>query len=455
MKMDPVSIPFRENAIKALADGELRRAMSNSTAIFSENRARGFSKIDNLEELRERASQIRLQVLDNLTNYIDEFSNRATSAGSVVHRAHDAHQARKIILAILKDHGIKKIVKAKSMVSEEVHLNDYLEHHGMEVLETDLGEYIIQLAKERPSHILAPALHKNRRQVGELFAEKLGVQYTDDPDKLTKYARHALRQGFLEADAGISGANFGVARTGSVVLFTNEGNGRMVTTIPRLHLVIMSIEKLVPKPSDLAPFMRLLPRSATGQILSSYISLITGPGKPGEMNNPSHVRIVLLDNGRSEILDGPYREILKCIRCGACMNVCPVYGAVGGHAYGATYPGPMGIVLTNLLEGMERAHPLLDATTLCGACAQVCPVKVPLVQLLSELREERVREGMTPASEASAMAAFGRVVSSRRLFSMGQRFSRLFWPMARVTSAKQTVKRMPTPAKTPFHKRFD
>jgi L-lactate dehydrogenase complex protein LldF len=453
MTYDPAAIPFRENSIQALADRELRKAMGNSTAIFAANRAKGFAKVENLEELRQRASDIKLKVLDNLDNYVDEFTARATSAGVIAHRAEDATRSRRIITSILKDRGVKKIVKAKSMVSEEVHLNDYLEHQGMDVLETDLGEYIVQLAKERPSHILAPALHKNRDQVGRLFAEKLGVEYTDDPDKLTNIARNTLRQAFMEADAGICGANFGVARTGSFVLFTNEGNGRMVTTIPKLRVVIMSIEKLVPEMADLAVFMRLLPRSATGQILSSYMSIITGANTAGE-NNAPETHIVLLDNGRSDIIRGPYREILKCIRCGACMNVCPVYGSVGGHAYGATYPGPMGVILTTLLEGMEKAYPLLDATTLCGACSEVCPVKVPLVKLLYELREERVREGLTPRIEASAMSAFSKAVGSRKLFTLGQKLSRIFWPIAGKSRSGKLVTRLPDPAKEPFHKRF-
>ncbi len=453
MKGSYGAIPFRENSIGALGDRELRKAMSDSTEIFSNNRKKGFEKVTNLEELREKASEVKLEALNNIDYLIDQFAANATSAGAIVYRAQDANQARRTIASILKDRNVKKIVKAKSMVSEEIHLNDFLERHGLDVLETDLGEYIVQLAKERPSHILAPALHKNRRQVGELFAEKLGVPFTDDPEKLTKIARKALREAFLEADAGISGANFGVAGTGSIVLFTNEGNGRMVTTIPKVHVVIMSIEKIIPKLSDLAVFMRLLPRSATGQILSSYMSIITGARNPGDVNGAEDMHIVLLDNGRSDIINGPYREILKCIRCGACMNVCPVYGSIGGHAYGSTYPGPMGIILTTLLEGMDRAHPLLDATTLCGACSQVCPVKVPLVKLLYELREERVRQEFTPKSEALGMGAFGRVVQSRSLFSMGQSMARWFWPIMKMTQFKQTLERLPKPAKKTFWKR--
>ena len=250
---------------------------------------------------------------------------------------------------------------------------------------------IVQIADEKPSHILAPAIHKTRSQVGELFSEKLNVPYSDDPAVLTKIARNVLRQEFLTADAGISGANFAVASSGSLAIFTNEGNGRMVTTLPPLHIAVLSIEKIIPTLKDLSLFTQLLPRSATGQILSSYLSVITGSRKPGESTGTKELHIVLLDNGRSEILKGEYREILKCIRCSACFNVCPVYRAIGGHAYGVTYPGPMGMVLTSLLEGIDKVYPLLDATTLCGACVEVCPVRVPLVKLLTMLREERVR----------------------------------------------------------------
>ena len=255
-----------------------------------------------------------------------------------------------MIFHLLRDRSVQRIVKSKSMVTEEIHLNSYLEDRGMEVVETDLGEYIVQIAGETPSHILAPAIHKSRQQIGRLFEQKLGVPYSEDPAVLTKVARAALREKFLAAQAGISGVNFAVADTGSLVIFTNEGNGRIVTTLLRLHIAILTIEKLLPSLGDLCAFTRLLPRSASGQSLSSYVSVITGTRKPGEATGAEELHIVLLDNGRTEILSGEFREILKCIRCSACLNVCPVYRVVGGHAYGATYPGPMGIVLTMLLN---------------------------------------------------------------------------------------------------------
>jgi L-lactate dehydrogenase complex protein LldF len=451
MHSDPKCLQFRRNAAQALKNSSLREAMRIATNTFSEKRAEGISTVP-MDAWRDQASAIRLNVLDNLPTYLDQFSARATRAGAVVYRAIDAVAAREIVFHILKDRGAKRIVKAKSMVTEEIHLNDYLESKGMEVVETDLGEYIVQLAGESPSHILAPAIHKNRRQVGRLFEEKLGVAYSDDPEVLTKIARRSLRRDFLSADAGISGANFAVAESGSLVLFTNEGNGRMVTTLPKLHIAVLTIEKIIPNLNDLSTFLKLLPRSATGQPLSSYLSIITGTRKPGDLTGVEDLHIVLVDNGRSRILEGESREILKCIRCSACMNVCPVYKAVGGHAYGTTYPGPMGIVLTNELEGLENAHPLLDASTLCGACTEVCPVKVPLVTLMRKLRERRVERRLTPRFERISMKAFSAAAGHRSVFGWGQSLSRLVWPVVGAVQPDAAMKRLPKPASKSFNK---
>lgn len=447
------SIPFRANAVLAIRDARLRAALSNATGVFTVKRADAVASIP-VEELRDRASQRRLHVLDNLADYVERFSRRATAAGAHVHRAHDGDAARQVVASILEDHGINRVVKAKSMISEEIHLNDHLQSKGITVVETDLGEYIIQIAGEHPSHIIVPAIHKDRRQVGRLFAEKLGCAYSDDPATLTGVAKKTLRQEFLAAKAGISGANFAVADSGSIVLFTNEGNGRMCTTLPPLHIAVLSIEKIVPSLTDLPTFARLLPRSATGQVLTSYMSIITGSRKAGEATGAQELHIVLLDNGRSDIAQGEFREMLKCIRCGACLNACPVYRVVGGHAYGSTYPGPMGIVLTNLLEGMDRAHPLLDATTLCGACGDVCPVKVPLPQLLRRLREVRVERGFTSLVEQKAMAGLGLAFRSRTLFHTGQKAARVFWGLAGKTVGKEVMGRMPLPTARTFGERF-
>lgn len=448
------SLNFRANAARAIENASLRAAMRNAADTFGTRRAAAFSAIPDLEELRDRASAVRMEVLDNLPAYVERFTANATKAGAVVHRASDAAAAREIIASILKERGAKMVAKGKSMVSEEIHLNAHLEAAGVEVVETDLGEYIIQLEGESPSHIIVPAIHKNREQVGKLFAERLGVPYSDDPQVLTKIARRVLREKFLAADAGISGANFAIAESGSLVLFTNEGNGRMVTTLPPLHIAILSIEKILPSLTDLPTFIRLLPRSATGQAITSYVSIITGTRKPGEATGAEELHIVLLDNGRSEILAGECREMLKCIRCGACMNVCPVYRTVGGHAYGWTYPGPMGMVLTTLLTGMANSHPLVDASTLCGACVEVCPVRIPLVPLILKLRERRVREGFADRREELGMQIFGAAVKFPFLFYWGERLARLFWPLIRKFGGKNVAGRLPEPVERPFHRRM-
>ncbi|HTY26016.1 MAG TPA: LutB/LldF family L-lactate oxidation iron-sulfur protein [Desulfomonilaceae bacterium] len=452
MKHVHTPINFRENAITALQDKALRKALRKAMDLFIMARAVGVSGTP-LETWREKASAIRMRVLDDLPAYLDTFSANATKAGAVVYRAKDAQTANDIVFNILKDRGARRIVKSKSMVTEEIGLNEYLLSRDMSVVETDLGEYIVQLAGEPPSHILGPALHKDRQQIGRLFQQKLGVRYTEDVSELIKIARNELRTEFFRADAGISGANFAVSDSGSLVIFTNEGNGRMVTTLPPLHVAVLSIEKMIPSLSDLPTFIRLLPRSASGQTLSSYMSVITGTRKLGELTGAKELHIVLVDNGRFKILAGECREILKCIRCSACLNICPVYRVVGGHAYGSTYPGPMGVVLTTLLNGMDEAHSLLDATTLCGACAEVCPVQVPLPKLLSTLREKRVIDGFTPAGERAAMSVLALAMKVPAVFNLGQIALRFVWPLLQGTVANGRFSGIDPPAKKNFRRR--
>lgn len=423
------TIPFRMNAAMATRNKTLRMALSNAAEVFAGKRAHAFSCAP-FDQWRQEASEIRLAVLKDLSNHVDNFALNATRAGAVVYRAKDANAARSIVGYILRDRRVKKIVKSKSMVSEEIHLNGYLEDFGLEVVETDLGEFIIQLAHEHPSHIIVPAIHKTRKDVGTIFSSRLGTDYCEDPFVLAKIARRMLRDHFLSAQAGISGANFAVSESGSVVIFTNEGNGRMVTTLPPVHIVLLTMEKMLPNFSALSKLMRLLPRSATGQTLTSYVSIITGNRKADEITGAKEVHIVILDNGRTDILQTEFFEILKCIRCGACMNVCPVYRLIGGHAYESTYPGPMGVVLSTLLEGMASTYSLLDATTLCGACGDVCPVLVPLPKLLKTLRANRVSTGFTPLTERCAVKAFGFAVQSAPLFRLMQNLFRTFLPAA-------------------------
>jgi L-lactate dehydrogenase complex protein LldF len=453
MNDNHTTVNFRQNAINALQDNALRAAMRKATDTFIKMRVDAVTDIP-VDDLKEKASAIRTRVLDDLSAYLDEFSANATRAGAVVYRAKDAQSARETVFRILKDRGVANIVKAKSMVSEEIALNNYLISRDMSVVETDLGEYIVQLAGEPPSHILGPALHKNRQQIGRLFEQELGVPYTENVEELIGIARRILRQKFFEPEAGISGANFAIADSGSIVLFTNEGNGRMVTTLPPLHVAVLSIEKILPSLSDLSVFIRLLPRSASGQILSSYMSIITGIRKPDEFTGAKELHIVLVDNGRTEILAGEYRDILKCIRCSACINICPVYRMVGGHAYNSAYQGPMGIILTTLLEGMEKAHSLLDATVLCGACAEACPVLVPLPQLLAGLREERANNGCTPAAERIAMSGFGHASRIPAIFHGSQRVLRFFWPFVQGTLANGRFKGIAPPAKISLRRRI-
>jgi L-lactate dehydrogenase complex protein LldF len=453
MNEEQSSLDFRANSVQAIDDDQLRASMRNAADTFGSRRSSALAAIPDLDALRDRASATRLEVLDDLPRYLAQFTDNATRAGAVVHRATDAAAACERIAALLAEKQVQMVAKAKSMISEEIHLNPHLEAAGIEVVETDLGEYIIQLEGETPSHIIVPAIHKNRQQVGRLFAERLGVPYSDDPQVLTKIARNALRAKFFAADAGISGANFAIADSGSLVLFSNEGNGRMCTSLPPLHIAILSIEKILPSLTDLPTFIRLLPRSATGQAITSYLSIITGTRQPGEATGARQLHIVLLDNGRTDILQGDCCEMLKCIRCGACINVCPVYRTVGGHAYGWTYPGPMGLVLTNLLTGMAKSHPLVDASTLCGACVDVCPVRIPLVELILKLRRRRVREGFSPKTTDLGMRLFGAATASPALFGTGVRLARLFWPLVVKVGGKKVAGRLPKPAARPFHRR--
>jgi L-lactate dehydrogenase complex protein LldF len=345
-----------------------------------------------------------------------------------VHYATSAAEARDIVLEIARASGARMAVKTKSMATEEIELNEALEAAGIAPVETDLGEYIIQLAHEKPSHIIAPAIHKTKGQVAELFARELGREVAADPEVLTRIARVELRDKFLRADLGITGANFAVADTGTVVLVTNEGNGRMVTSLPRVHVAIMGVEKVVPSMTDLMVFLSILARSATGQTFSVYTTLIQGPRRAGELEGPDEFHLVLLDNGRTGQIAGPLREALSCLRCGACLNVCPVYREIGGHAYGYTYPGPIGILLTAMLHGQSSVTELAHASSLCGACADACPVRIDIPRMLIELREGGVEHRTAPWTERAIFRTMGWFLRRPRLY-------RLAAPLARLAQA--------------------
>jgi L-lactate dehydrogenase complex protein LldF len=384
---------FDRNAREALADPQLRGALRNLATTFGERRKLAITTVADWEGLRERARAVKAETLAHLDTYLEAFADKAERAGATVHWAHDAGEACSIVLRLLRERDATRVVKSKSMATEEIHLNAALEAEGLAPVETDLGEWIIQLAHETPSHIVVPAIHKSKRQIAELFAEKLGLEPTDDVAVLTSAARRILRQRFAEAEVGISGVNFGVAETGTILILENEGNARLTTSLPRTHIAVMGIEKIIPRLTDLDVFLKLLPRSGTGQQLTAYQSLITGTKRRAQDEGPEELHIVLMDNGRSRMLSHPVtRQSLACIRCGACLNACPVYQQIGGHAYGSVYPGPIGAVITPQLIGLGKAAQLPYASSLCGACREVCPVKIDIPELLLHLRAE-VAEG--------------------------------------------------------------
>jgi L-lactate dehydrogenase complex protein LldF len=409
---------FSENAKAALADVHLRGALKTATSIFGERRREAAAALPNWEDLRSQARAIKDEALLYLDRYLEEFVRNAEKWGAKVHWARDSKEANSIICGLAKDAQARTIVKSKSMTTEETHLNAALEAAGVQVVETDLGEYIIQLADETPSHIIAPAIHKTRRQVSDLFTSELGAPPTDDIAQMTRTARVTLRDRFAAADVGISGVNFGVAETGTIVIVENEGNIRLTTSLPRMHIAVMGIEKVVPRFADLDVFLKLLPRSATGQRSSTYQSFITGVKRQQTDEGPEELHIVLLDNGRSRLLAHPVtRQSLACLRCGACLNACPVYQQIGGHAYGSVYPGPIGAVITPQLMGIEKTSQLPYASSLCGACREVCPVKIDIPRLLLHLRSEIApRKGSR--TEQLAFKMWARIMMSPTLYKL-------------------------------------
>ena len=389
--MQPTSLNFKENASRALGDPQLQRALSNVKTGFIAKRAEARAALPEFDELRDVATGIKNHVLDHLDIYLEDYERKVIASGGHVHWARDAAEARQIILKLCRDVSAKSVTKGKSMVSEEIGLNAALEAEGIETVETDLGEYIIQIRHESPSHIIAPAVHLNRDQIENDFRalhkdlppERDLAQASD----LVGEARIMLREKFLAADVGITGANFLIAETGSSVIVTNEGNGDLTQLLPRVHIVIASIEKIVPTLEDASTILRLLARSATGQEITSYTTFSTGPRQQRDPDGPQAYHVVLLDNGRSDMLGTEFQDMLRCIRCGACLNHCPVYAAVGGHAYGWVYPGPMGAVLTPQLIGIHEGAHLPNASSFCGRCQAVCPMNIPLPKMMRHWRE--------------------------------------------------------------------
>ena len=464
--MEVRSQHFAEAAGEALRAPELQRALAASTDRLARLREAAFSDFPEGDALRDRARAIKQQTLLGLDRYLDEFATRAEANGCVVHWAPDAADANEIVCRLAVERGARLAAKSKSMTTEEIGLNDSLESAGVRSVETDLGEYIIQLANEAPSHIIIPAIHRNVGQIADLFHEKHGTPRSEQHEQLTREARSRLRAVFLEADLGITGANFAIAQTGSIAIVENEGNVRLTTALPRCHIAVVGMEKVIPDLASLGVFLRILARSATGQKMSSYVSLITGPRREWEEDGPEELHIVILDNGRSRLLADPVlREALACIRCGACLNVCPVYRHAGGHAYGWVYPGPIGAVINPSLVGPERAGALPFASSLCGACREVCPVRIDLPKLLLHQRAKVTSRAPQSGSrlERLLVRLFARAMASPVLYALAARaarhaarpFARRGWIRRAPGLGGWTAARdFPAPARESFRERW-
>ncbi len=421
---------FKARAEAALADAKLKRALGNVKRGFIEKRAAARAKLPEFDRLREEARAIKDHALAHLDLYIEAFERKVVESGGAVHYAPSAVDAREIILDLCREAQVRLVTKGKSMVSEEIGLNAHLEADGIEVVETDLGEHIIQIRAETPSHIIAPVIHLNREEIAQDFTRShRGLpegRRLDTVEALVAEARSVLREKFLSADAGITGANLLIAETGSAVIVTNEGNADLTAVLPPLHIVIASIEKLVPTLEDACTILRLLARSGTGQEITTYTTFVTGPAREGDLEGPRTFHVVLLDNGRSDLLGGDFRAMLRCIRCGACLNHCPVYGSIGGHAYGSLYPGPMGAVLTPALYGLRHSRDLPNASSFCGRCEEVCPMAIPLPSLMRKWRERDFGDGTVPVAQRLGLKLWASAAKRPRLYHA---LAKIFMPL--------------------------
>jgi L-lactate dehydrogenase complex protein LldF len=419
---------YKEEAGRALKDQVLQYALADFQERLSTAADIAYRNLPEGPDLRFKAHDMRMQAIKNLDILLEIFAEKVRQNGGHIFFAEDGQTAVSYCLKVARKHNVKQVVKGKSMVTEEIGLNTSLMAAGIEVTETDLGEYIVQLAGEHPSHIIAPAIHKTRKEIGQLFSEKLGIPYTDDPPSLTRAARKALREKFLAADMGISGCNLACAETGHITTVSNEGNIRMATTLPKVHVIFMGMERIVAGLEDYDVLFRLLSRAAAGQNMATYVSYIGGPRSDDQIDGPEEIHIIVLDNGRTRILaDEEFREMLCCVRCAACLNVCPVYGKIGGHSYGFPYSGPLGAVLTPLLTGINRAKDLCLGETLCGACKQACPVDIDIPRMLLGLRA-KLAEGdpgwnvnQNNRSEKVMYKVWSWLIGSRRLYDLSLR----------------------------------
>ena len=463
--MEATSHTFAGNARAGLANPVLRRALDMAGAGFPARRAEAIARLPEFDALRDQGKAIKDHTIGHLDFYLELYERQVTAAGGVVHWAPDAAAARAAVLGICRSVGAKTVTKGKSMVAEEIALNEHLEANGIAPVETDLGEYIIQLRHEPPSHIIAPAIHLMKEQVEATFR---AAHTALDPARplaeaplLCGEARAVLRPQFLAADVGITGANFLVAETGSSIIVTNEGNGDLTQTLPKVHIVITSIEKVVPTLEDAATLLRLLARSATGQEFSSYTTMSTGPRRPGDLDGPEQYHVVLVDNGRTALLGGEFQDMLRCLRCAACLNHCPVYTAVGGHAYGWVYPGPMGAVLTPALIGLDEAGDLPNASSFCGRCESVCPVRIPLPKMMRHWRERQFALRKAPAAYRYGLGLWAWVAQRPALYhALVEAKARLLGRLGRRRGRFRTmplagewtrVRDMPAPEGRSFH----
>jgi L-lactate dehydrogenase complex protein LldF len=431
-----MSTAFQQKIHSTLADANLQLAIYTATGRLKEKRIENVASdvLPDYQELRSQAHEIKKHAIENLDFYLEEFERNVEARGGKVVYCKDGSDVADFVLQLAKEKGAHLIVKSKSMTTEEIDLNERVEHHGMEAVETDLGEYILQLAHERPYHIVAPALHKTRYDVAEIFTRELHVPEETAPEKQTLIARGVLREKFLAADIGISGANFLVADSGAVVIVENEGNARLTTSAPKIHIAVAGIEKIIPRAQDLATFLKLLARSATGQLLSVYTSFLAGPRRPGEVDGPDEFYVVLLDNGRTKLLpDRGKRQSLYCIRCGACLNTCPVYRKIGGHSFPWVYSGPIGAILTPQFMGVSHEPGLPFASSLCGACGEVCPVKIDIPKILLELRSD-VKKSETREKqnrlEKLGFQMFAWLMTHPRMFEFAGRMGAALAPSA-------------------------
>jgi len=423
--MEVASSAFKENARRALRDPQLQTALGHVGSGFVERRRTAAEGLPEFDRLRDSARDIKDHTLAHLDLYLEAYEAKVRGAGGEVHYAETAADARQIVLDICRRVGARTATKGKSMVAEEIGLNEYLAEHGVEPVETDLGEYIIQLRNEPPSHIIAPAIHVTKAQVEVDFRrahnELEPERDLSEPTELLAEARGVLRKRFLAADVGITGANFLVAETGTSIIVTNEGNGDLTQILPKVHIVVATIEKVVPTLEDVSQILRLLARSATGQELSVYTTFSTGPRRPDDPDGPEEYHVVILDNGRTAMLGGVFHDMLRCIRCGACMNHCPVYQEVGGHAYGWVYPGPMGAVLTPSLVGVDQAGQLPNASTFCGRCESVCPMHIPLPRMMRHWREREFERRLSPVTARYGLGLWAFLARRPRLYRLAAR----------------------------------